>query len=140
MSLWVMARLSGMTVGVQLVGLLHDAAEAYFRDLPRPIKHDPSMSFYREREENLKRLIFRWAGVLDDYMEFANIIKAVDAVALATERRDLMAPCRFRWGSIADVDAHDDKIVPSVSAVVSRMAFKYHFTRLRIAVEDRKGA
>src|SRR5574337_1333697 len=40
-----------------LWGLLHDAAEAYLVDLPRPLKHDVSMSRYREAEEKLMRAI-----------------------------------------------------------------------------------
>jgi uncharacterized protein len=38
-------------------GLLHDASEAYLGDIPYPIKSLPEMSGYRDREENVQRLI-----------------------------------------------------------------------------------
>lgn len=37
--------------------LLHDAAEAYLNDVPRPVKMLPEMKPYRDIEENLQRVI-----------------------------------------------------------------------------------
>lgn len=133
-SVWVMNRLIGTTAKVQLAALLHDSAEAYLRDLPRAVKYHPQMDFYRAEEEKLKRLILSWAGVLDAYLEFGRLIKLYDNIALSTERRDLMAPCRFTWGSLADYPPHHVQIRPSVSAESSRRSFKYHYDRLSAAV------
>jgi hypothetical protein len=42
---------------VQLEALLHDAAEAYLKDIPRPIKKDPAMEGYRSLERPLEAAI-----------------------------------------------------------------------------------
>lgn len=47
----------------KLAGLLHDAAEAYLKDMPSPIKHDPRMKWYRELDESLTLLIFDHFGL-----------------------------------------------------------------------------
>ncbi len=46
-----------------LAGLLHDAAEAYLKDLPSPIKHAPGMEAYREAEDEATAVIFANFGV-----------------------------------------------------------------------------
>lgn len=38
--------------------LLHDASEAYLSDIPRPIKHLPEFSFYRDAEKKLQEMIY----------------------------------------------------------------------------------
>lgn len=129
-SIWVMNQLLGQRPGVQLAALLHDAAEAYLRDVARPLKRHPDMSVYRNVERRLLILILEWAGVLDDYREFEHVIQYADQVALATERRDLMAKGRFVW-AIESVEPHSAKIYPSTSAETSCNAFKYHYIRLR---------
>lgn len=67
-----------LTAKEKLAFLLHDSAEAYFKDLPSPVKNDPRMKWYRDLEHEKTRLIFllfrldpwllsqtKW---LDDYM------------------------------------------------------------------------
>jgi len=78
-----------------LWGLLHDAAEAYFADLPPAIKHHPKFSdFYYQIKAPIQR------AVLDRYglprKKPASVDKA-DKVALATEARDFMAPLVAGW-------------------------------------------
>lgn len=48
---------------MKLAGLLHDAAEAYLKDLPSPIKHDPRMAFYCEADRALTAMIFERFGL-----------------------------------------------------------------------------
>jgi len=42
---------------LRLAGLLHDAAEAYLGDIPRPIKRGKALRRWREAEERLERVI-----------------------------------------------------------------------------------
>ena len=51
-----------------LAGLLHDAAEAYLKDIPSPLKYDPIMAGYREREEEATQVIFGALGVNPQYL------------------------------------------------------------------------
>lgn len=76
-----------------LVGLLHDASEAYLGDMVRPLKL--SMPEYRRAEERLERVIAEVFGIAFPYPPE---IKHADNVALMTERRDLLAVHRaWSW-------------------------------------------
>jgi hypothetical protein len=44
---------------IALAGLLHDGMEAYFKDLPAPLKHLAELSEYRELEERALEVLFR---------------------------------------------------------------------------------
>ena len=76
-----------------LWGLLHDAAEAYLVDMPRPIKR--LLPDYQEMEERIMCAVCLRFG-LDDAEPL--VVKEVDMQLLATEARVLgMYP--ERWGS-----------------------------------------
>lgn len=80
---------------LQLCGLLHDAAEAYICDLPRPLKQsEPFGSIYKEHEETLERCI---AEKFSLPFPWPLEIKHADNVLLMTERRDLMATPPRPW-------------------------------------------
>lgn len=49
--------------GLQLAGLLHDAAEAYLGDLPRPLKHGEFGRAYLEAEAHVERAVFAAFGL-----------------------------------------------------------------------------
>lgn len=70
-----------------LHGLLHDAAEAYLGDMPRPIKHAPGFEMFRQADHRLMLVIRERFGLTE--WEPADV-KHADAVLLATERRDLL--------------------------------------------------
>lgn len=72
-----------------LVGLLHDAAEAYIGDVVRPLKY--SLPRYRELEVDWNAAIqqrFRLGGRLTILPED---VELADKRLLSTERRDLMS-------------------------------------------------
>jgi hypothetical protein len=77
-----------------LWGLLHDASEAYLVDIPRPIKHHPSMIAYRTYEAQLERTIFEHYGL---FGAPPAEIKTWDNVLLRTEQRDLMTEAPAAW-------------------------------------------
>jgi 5'-deoxynucleotidase YfbR-like HD superfamily hydrolase len=63
-SVKVSARLqeSGYGPAVQLAGLLHDAAEAYLSDVPKPIKDDKRMLWFRELDDRLTDMVMTRFG------------------------------------------------------------------------------
>lgn len=77
-----------------LYGLLHDAAEAYLVDLPRPVKRQPSMKPYRDAEEVVERVVFERFDLAYPAPE---IVKHAGCVMLATEARDLMKRPPSAW-------------------------------------------
>ncbi len=63
--IWVSDRLRELTypLGVQLQGLLHDAAEAYMGDMIRPLKMGPTGEAYLTAEVRLEAEIFEAFGL-----------------------------------------------------------------------------
>lgn len=90
-----------------LWGLLHDASEAYLKDLPRPIKYDPRYAAYREDEERLQRVISKAFGLA---WPMPDVVKAADDILCQTERRDLLPPTP-QW-SLIGVEPLKHRIVP----------------------------
>jgi uncharacterized protein len=70
-----------------LWGLLHDAAEAYISDLPRPVKRDPHLTRYLEIERGIELAICERFNLP---FGMPNSVKKADEIVLATEARDLM--------------------------------------------------
>ena len=76
--------------GTLLHALLHDAAEAYLGDLPRPIKHLHTFgAAYKEAENTIMAAVCERFGLNPQTPE---IVEHGDAAILATEKRDL-----FDW-------------------------------------------
>lgn len=75
-----------------LVGLLHDAPEAYLADVSTPVKH--ALTNYEDIEAGLWRAI---AERFDLPAHWLHFVKHADLVALATERRDLMPYHHEEW-------------------------------------------
>jgi hypothetical protein len=74
-----------------LAGLLHDASEAYLTDVAAPIKRE--LLDYCELENTLMLAVSEKYHIEYNYRD----VKHADLVMLATERRDLMAPCPREW-------------------------------------------
>ncbi len=89
----------------RLIGLLHDASEAYLGDLVSPFKHDPSMHEYRMAEKRLQACILRALGVpfvpFMDGVELPDEVHMVDRRVLATEVRDL-SPDPSAWSNLLE--------------------------------------
>jgi hypothetical protein len=72
--------------------LMHDAAEAYISDVPRPIK--PMLKEFKDIENHIMTVVaLKFKLEYPDY--FA--IRYADNVMLATEKRDLLLPYP-QWG------------------------------------------
>ena len=86
-----------------LYGLLHDAAEAYLVDVPRPVK--PFLDGYRAMEERLWEEISYKFGLWPDRVK-EEAIKAADNAVLLAEKDDLMPNAPAPWnvpGQAADL-------------------------------------
>ena len=72
--------------------LLHDAAEAYCKDIPRPLKYMlPDYQAIEERVESAIRERFKLPA------QMSPEVKRADLILLATERRDLMPADDTPW-------------------------------------------
>ncbi len=78
--------------GFELMGLLHDASEAYFSDLPSPIKK--GVTEIHEIEDRLHKAVFVKFGLNPSDIE---IIKDADNLMLFTEKKALMSPEPAPW-------------------------------------------
>jgi hypothetical protein len=77
-----------------LAALLHDAAEAYLVDVPRPIK--ASLSEYRTIESGIMAAIGRRFGLP---LEMPASVEAADYAILTDERAQVMAPAPEPWAT-----------------------------------------
>lgn len=95
-----------------LMGLLHDAAEAYLPDVASPLKphiwvfageqpHCGAASdckTFTDAETDLQLTIYHKFGItMDDVSAYSHAVKTADLTLLATERRDLMTKTGARW-------------------------------------------
>jgi uncharacterized protein len=80
---------------LQAQGLMHDAAEAYLVDVPRPIKK--YLVNYEVIEARLAAAIGDRFGL--ELCELRPEVKLADERALMTEKRDLLVPPPFKWGN-----------------------------------------
>ncbi|MCW5830179.1 MAG: metal-dependent phosphohydrolase [Deltaproteobacteria bacterium] len=78
---------------LQLRGLLHDAAEAYVVDLPKPLKR--IIPEYREIERKVMAAVCQRFGLPE---EEPATVKRADLIMLVTEARDLCGPGWEEWG------------------------------------------
>lgn len=88
---------------VAMWGLLHDAAEAFSTDVPRPLKRN--LNGWKEIEARIMAAVCERFGLpLDEPEE----VSRVDFALTSDEREALMAPCARDWG----------RLPPAVGAVI----------------------
>lgn len=86
-------------------GLLHDAAEAYCKDIPSPLK--ALLPEYKVIEQRVQQAINQRFGL----PEVTNAsIKEADLIMLATERRDLMPRHHEEWPCLKGVTPMDRRV------------------------------
>ncbi len=108
-------------------GLMHDAAEAYLVDLPRPIKSGSELgSEYQRIERELQRVICERFGMSE---REPPSVKVWDDYLLHWEGRDLMSPHPVPWFGEGTLELPTDVLVP-VSPEFAEMALLDRFRRL----------
>jgi 5'-deoxynucleotidase YfbR-like HD superfamily hydrolase len=70
-----------------LYGLLHDASEAYMKDMPKPIKDAPGMEFYRAAHRLLQATIYNAFGLSSSVPQ---AVKQADMQMLVSEAHALL--------------------------------------------------
>ena len=91
---------------LQMVGLLHDAAEAYMQDLIRPIKYRPEMAWYRETIKKIEYQIYKKFRLTPSVREL-DLVKSYDDYMYLIEQRDLM---QESWCDLALIKNEELKI------------------------------
>lgn len=90
---------------LRLPALLHDAHEVYdgFGDVARPAKliNSHTKEFLCRHQKRVDIQIARRFGFNPELL-WHEQIKWADAVALSTERRDIMGPCDRSWETLPD--------------------------------------
>lgn len=77
-----------------LWGLLHDAAEAFIADMPRPVKIHPDMVMYRETDHSITQAICQCFGLPE--LQPSSVTKA-DKEIVASERATLLKSTGEQW-------------------------------------------
>ena len=107
-----------------LEALLHDATEAFLRDLSTPLKD--LLSEYARIERRLDRVIRRKFGLPG---EMSGPVRRADRVLLATEKRDLMPPDPRDWPILEGIVPLPEPIV-SWAPPVAMERFLHRFAEL----------
>lgn len=98
----------------KLEALLHDGAEAYLVDMPRPIKL--CLPEYKVLDVGIDKVVREKFGLPDKMTPEVHLI---DNRMLATEKRDLMKPSDREW--LALPDPYEDTIEPWTPGVAQEM-------------------
>lgn len=120
----------------QLCCLLHDAHESIVGDLASPIKWQLDDTW-----DNLERMHMRALrahfGLLPAFAAHRDRVKALDLIALATERRDLLPwqPLRHRPWPMLDTPGH--AVEPADVNLASAWRTHKHWTEWRDAFVER---
>ena len=80
---------------LEMLGLMHDATEAYVGDIPRPIKSEfrlvtpRGVETFREAEAHLYGVIVEALGLPEMTEQYQEIVHLADNIVLSTEARDI---------------------------------------------------
>lgn len=102
----------------QLEALLHDATEAYVGDLVSPLKQ--ALPEYRQIEMRVWHAI---CSRFDIHPVLPPCVHDADLIALATERRDLMAPHADDWPCLVGTHPAAFRIAPMTQPEAAQAYF-----------------
>jgi len=101
-----------------LEALLHDAAEAYCKDIPSPLKG--LLPDYRAIEARIDAVIRRKFHLPE---KMSSEVKRADLIMLATERRDLEIDTETFWPMLEGIPAADIIVFPLTHTQAERQFF-----------------
>lgn len=99
-----------------LEALLHDAAEAYCKDIPTPLK--TALPDYKKIESNVDRVIRERFGLP---MIESDEVKKADLIMLATEKRSFNKDNGKNWAILDGIDAINISLKPLAANVAYRL-------------------
>ena len=108
-----------------LWGLLHDAAEAYSADIPRPIKKN--LKEWAAIEERIQNAVCDRFGL--DRKE-PDIVKLVDTQMLLKEKDALLAPCAVQWDTSYIVPSNFEVKIQALMPEEAKAFFMKRFTEV----------
>lgn len=107
----------GFNPHIHLQALLHDATEAYLKDIPKPVKLTMQLMMPEGQKSPYDILEERWnAAIMQHFGLESNhhvFVKDADLMACAAEKRDIMPYDATPWEGISDLN-------PSESLVTQR--------------------
>lgn len=105
----------------QLHALLHDVHEIVLTDIPTPVKSMLDDGRLSDLEHEVQRRILRGLHLSDIALSSYGTTKQADMIALATEKRDLMAPQQRSWGQWVLPEPLKRKVRPVGWRIARRM-------------------
>lgn len=124
---------------LQLAGLLHDASEAYLRDIASPIKQ--YLTNYKELEQNLMKAIGQKFNLTLEQLNDSKV-KEADTMALKAEARALLPSKGASWIHLYPTDREIELVpqcfAPNVARQVFMAAYRDLTGRAEIIVPERK--
>lgn len=88
----------------RVAALLHDAAEAYFRDIPRPLKYLPEMAGYRGLLQKTEAVI---AAKFKFEYPLPAIVKEVDCRIILDEKEQFLPHADWGDDELSEYDVGD---------------------------------
>lgn len=128
---------NGSTPLSLLLGLLHDAAEAYIQDLSTPLKQALCSAAYSEIETHIQQaLLTQLIGPhgFDAWMKRKTSISAADRKALKMEAGVLMVSGGRGWGALEGVET-PERSLKQWSMAEARNLYIKTYNELKIAYE-----
>lgn len=108
-----------------LEALLHDASEAYCKDIPSPLK--ALLPEYKEIEKRVQKVIcYKW----DIPRTISDVVHYAGLTMLATERRDLEVDGDNVWPHLKDIPASDLINVSPLLPIQARAMFIHRYNQL----------
>ncbi|MBV8619647.1 MAG: hypothetical protein JOY84_12345 [Curvibacter sp.] len=112
-----LAAREGLSASVQLACLLHDAHEAFIGDVASPVKWSLPGTFEGFEKAHALQLR-RWYGLQSTFAAHRAVIRHLDLVALATERRDLTLWSADRHEPWAVLDTPGAEVLPAADSLL----------------------
>lgn len=119
-----------------MLGLMHDAHEAYTNDLSRPMKD--VVGDWRQEEARIELAVRKAFGLAPCTDDAAATVKWADNVALVTERAQLLPPSGGEWWQAAKYPRADWWRADDAAGFAWldwRQAFRDKFDELQHAIE-----